>query len=132
VLNLPLVGLWVRLLTIPQHLLYGGILVFSTLGVYSLNRSVTDLVLLLLFGLVGWVMRRFDIPVAPCIIGLILGPMAEEQLRRALSISQGNLVAALSRPLTLTILVLAVLVVLIPALLARRRAGQLAGTLQAP
>jgi putative tricarboxylic transport membrane protein len=122
VLNLPLVGLWVRLLAIPQHLLYGGILVFSTLGVYSLNRSITDLVLLLLFGLVGWVMRRVDIPVAPCIIGLILGPMAEEQLRRALSISQGDLVAVLTRPLTLTILILAVLVVAVPPLLARRRA----------
>ena len=121
VLNLPLVGLWVRLLAIPQHLLYGGILVFSTLGVYSLNRSITDLVLLLLFGLVGWVMRRVDIPVAPCIIGLILGPMAEEQLRRALSISQGDLVAVLTRPLTLTILILAVLVVAVPPLLARRR-----------
>ncbi len=121
ILNLPLVGLWVRLLAIPQHLLYGGILVFSTLGVYSLNRSITDLVLLLVFGLVGWVMRRVDIPVAPCIIGLILGPMAEQQLRRALSIAQGDLVAVLTRPLTLTILVLAVLVVVAPAILARRR-----------
>ncbi|WP_027133078.1 tripartite tricarboxylate transporter permease [Geminicoccus roseus] len=123
ILNLPLVGLWVRLLTIPQHLLYAGILVFSTLGVYSLNRSVTDLVLLLLFGLVGWVMRRIDIPVAPCIIGLILGPMAEQQLRRALSIAQGDLLAVLTRPLTLTILVMAALVVVIPAVLARRKSA---------
>lgn len=121
ILNLPLVGLWVRLLTIPQHLLYAGILVFSTLGVYSLNRSVTDLALLLAFGLVGWVMRRVDIPVAPCIIGLILGPMAEQQLRRALSIAQGDLVIVLTRPLTLTILLMAVLVVVIPAILVRRR-----------
>ena len=121
ILNLPLVGLWVRLLAIPQHLLYGGILVFSTLGVYSLNRSITDLILLVVFGLVGWVMRRIDIPVAPCIIGLILGPMAEQQLRRALSIAQGDLVTVLTRPLTLTILILAALVVLVPAVLARRR-----------
>ncbi|HEV8388219.1 MAG TPA: tripartite tricarboxylate transporter permease, partial [Dongiaceae bacterium] len=84
VLNLPLVGLWVRLLAIPTPLLYAGILVFATLGVYSLNQSVFDLLLLLIIGIVGYLMRRFDVPVAPCIIGMILGPLAEEQFRRAL------------------------------------------------
>ena len=74
VLNLPLAGLWVRLLSIPQPLLYGGILVFSTLGVYSLNNSTFDLILLFIVGIIGFLMRRYDFPVAPCIIGLILGP----------------------------------------------------------
>jgi putative tricarboxylic transport membrane protein len=72
VLNLPLAGLWVRLL-IPQPLLYGGILVFSTLGVYSLNNSTFDLVLLFIVGIIGFLMRRYDFPVAPAVIGLILG-----------------------------------------------------------
>src|SRR5512134_448500 len=101
VLNLPLVGLWVRLLAIPGPLLYGGILVFSTVGVYSLNRSVVDLVLLYILGLLGFVMRRYDFPIAPCVIGLILGPMAEQQFRRALQISQGDWSVFVTHPLSL-------------------------------
>jgi putative tricarboxylic transport membrane protein len=107
VLNLPLVGLWVRLLKIPQPLLYGGILVFSTLGVYSVNRSTFDLGLLCATGFMGYLMRRFDFPVAPCIIGLILGPMAEQNLRRALSISQGDWSVFITQPLSLALLLLA-------------------------
>ena len=90
VLNLPLVGLWVRLLSLPAPLLYGGIMVFSSLGVYGLNKSVLDLVLLFILGFIGFLMRRYGFPVAPTIIGLILGPLAEEQFRRALMISQGD------------------------------------------
>jgi putative tricarboxylic transport membrane protein len=119
-LNLPLVGLWVRLLAVPPPLLYGGILVLSTVGVYGLNRSVDDLVILYLLGLVGFVMRRYGFPVAPCIIGLILGPLAEEQLRRALSISQGDPSVLVTHPISLGFLVAAVLVLALPAVLARR------------
>jgi putative tricarboxylic transport membrane protein len=119
VLNLPLVGLWVRLLTIPQPLLYGGILVFSLLGVYSLNNSVFDLALLMLVGVMGFLMRRHDFPVAPCIIGLILGPMAEAQFRRALSISQGDPSVFLTHPLSAAILAVAAAVVLVPVLMRR-------------
>ena len=72
-----------RLLSIPQPLLYGGILVFSTLGGYSLNNTTFDLVLLFIVGIIGFLMRRHEFPVAPCIIGLILGPLAEAQFRRA-------------------------------------------------
>ena len=126
VLNLPLVGLWVRLLAIPQPFLYGGILVFSTLGVYSLNRSTFDLLLLLIIGLVGWLMRRFDVPIAPCIIGLILGPMAEEQFRRAMSIAQGDASVFVTHPVSLGLLVAAGLVLLLPPLWAawRRRSAR--------
>ncbi len=91
ILNLPLIGVWVKVLTIPKPLLYGGILVFSTMGAYSLHQSVVDLITLYVFGLLGFMMRRWDFPVAPAVIGLILGPLAETQLRRALSISQGDL-----------------------------------------
>jgi putative tricarboxylic transport membrane protein len=114
VLNLPLVGLWVRLLAIPQPLLYAGILVFATLGVYSLNRSTFDLVLLYLIGAIGYLMRRFEFPVAPCIIGLILGPLAEEQFRRALSISQGDASVFFTHPLSAALLAAPALCLLVP------------------
>ena len=77
VLNLPLVGLWVRLLTIPRPSLYGGILILASAGAYSVNRSAFDIGLLYAIGGVGYLMRRRSIPLAPAIIGLILGPMAE-------------------------------------------------------
>jgi putative tricarboxylic transport membrane protein len=115
ILNLPLVGIWVRLLSIPTPWLYGGILVFSTLGVYSLNNSTFDLYLLFGLGL----MRNFDIPVAPCIIGLILGPLAEQQLRRALTISQGDFSVLVTHPISLGFLVTAVAVILVPFLIRR-------------
>ncbi len=126
VLNLPLAGLWVRLLSIPQPLLYGGILVFSTLGVYSLSNSTFDLVLLFIVGLIGFVMRRYDFPVAPAIIGLILGPMAEAQFRRALTISQGDPSVFVTHPISLALLVIAVLVIAVPMVLnaIRRRAAR--------
>jgi putative tricarboxylic transport membrane protein len=117
ILNLPLAGLWVRLLEIPRPLLYGGILVFASIGVYSLNNSVFDLALLGIIGIVGYFMRRFDIPIAPAIVGMILGPKAEEQFRRALGISQGDASVFLTRPLSATILTIAVLALVVPPLL---------------
>jgi putative tricarboxylic transport membrane protein len=113
-LNLPLVGLWVRLLSIPRPYLYGGILTFATLGTYSLNNSVADLVTLYLVGIVGFLMRRFDIPVAPAVIGLILGPMAEQQMRRALSISEGHFSIFVTEPIAATLLAVAALVLVGP------------------
>ena len=112
ILNLPLAPLWARLLRIPTPLLYGGILVFATLGTYSLNNSVFDVGLMYLIGMVGFVMRRVDIPVAPAIIGVILGPMAEQQFRRALAISQGDPSVFFTRPISATLLLLAVFAVL--------------------
>jgi len=114
ILNLPLAPVWARLLEIPQPLLYGGILVFATLGTYSLNNSIFDVGLMYLIGVVGFGMRRFDFPVAPAIIGLILGPLAEQQFRRALAISQGDLSVFLTRPLSATLLGVAVLVLVAP------------------
>ena len=119
VLNLPLVGLWVRLLSIPQPLLYGGILVFSTLGVYSLSNSTFDLLLLFIVGIIGFLMRRHEFPVAPCIIGLILGPLAEAQFRRALSISQGDPSVFVTHPISAVLLALALAVIIVPIILRR-------------
>jgi len=114
VLNLPMVGLWVRLLTIPRPLLYGGILLFATLGAYGLRQSWFDLLLLYLIGVVGCIMRRHDFPIAPVIIGLILGPLAEQQFRRALSISQGDMSVFVTHPISATLLGVAALVVVVP------------------
>jgi putative tricarboxylic transport membrane protein len=126
VLNLPLAGVWARLLMIPPPYLYAGILVFSTLGVYAVNGSVTDLFVLYGIGLLGFAMRAADVPIAPAVVGLILGPLAEQQLRRALAISQGDLQILVSSPICVTLLTVAVLVILVPAarrLVTRRRAG---------
>jgi putative tricarboxylic transport membrane protein len=114
VLNLPLVGLWVKLLAIPRPLLYAGILIFATLGAYGLRNSWFDLLLLYIIGLVGFLMRRYDIPVAPVIVGMILGPLAESQFRRALSISQGDLSVFVTQPISAAVLLVAALTLIVP------------------
>ncbi|MCX7202363.1 MAG: tripartite tricarboxylate transporter permease, partial [Burkholderiales bacterium] len=121
VLNLPLIGIWVKVLRIPQPLLYGGISVFAGLGAYSLRQSWFDLLLLLTIGLAGLAMRRHQFPVAPVLIGMILGPMAEKQLRNALAIAQGDWTVFLTRPLSLVILCAIVAVLVLPRLAWLRR-----------
>jgi putative tricarboxylic transport membrane protein len=117
VLNLPLVGLWVRLLAIPQPWLYAGILVFATMGTIAAKPSVVELTMLAVFGLMGFLMRRFDYPIAPVVIGLILGPVAEAQLRRALSISLGDPLVLVQSPLSATLLGIAALALIAPFVL---------------
>jgi putative tricarboxylic transport membrane protein len=117
ILNLPLIGIWVKVLSIPRDLLYAGILVFATLGAYSLHQSWVDLLTLYVFGLLGFAMRRWDIPVGPAVIGLILGPLAETQFRRALSISQGDASVFLTQPISAALLALTLLVLFVPWLL---------------
>jgi putative tricarboxylic transport membrane protein len=114
VLNLPLIGLWVKVLMIPRPILYAGILVFATLGAYSLHQSVVDLLTLYVFGLLGFMMRRWGFPVAPAVIGLILGPLAESQFRRALAISQGDPSVFFSHPISAGLLTLTALLVVVP------------------
>jgi putative tricarboxylic transport membrane protein len=115
ILNLPLVGVWVRLLTIPRAALNGGILILASAGAYSVNRSAFDVGLLYAIGMVGYLMRRGSIPLPPAIIGLILGPMAEQQLRRALAIAEGSVATVVSRPIAATLLVAAAALLLGPA-----------------
>jgi putative tricarboxylic transport membrane protein len=114
VLNLPLVGLWVRLLAIPQPWLYAGILVFATMGTIAAKPSVVELSMLAGFGVMGFLMRRFDYPVAPVVVGLILGPVAESQLRRALQISLGDPMVLLQSPMSATLLGIALLALIAP------------------
>jgi putative tricarboxylic transport membrane protein len=117
VLNLPLVGLWVRLLTIPRPALYGGIMILASAGAYSVNRSAFDVGLLYAIGGVGYLMRCRSIPLAPAVIGLILGPMAETQLRRALAIAEGSPAVLVTRPISATLLAAAVLLLSGPLIL---------------
>jgi putative tricarboxylic transport membrane protein len=114
VLNLPLIALWVKMLRIPEPLLYGGILVFATIGTYGISQSWIDLLLLYLMGGMGFLMRRFDFPTAPVIIGMILGPLAEQEFRRAMTISEGDLMIFVQKPLSLTLLLIAVLALVGP------------------
>jgi putative tricarboxylic transport membrane protein len=107
VLNLPLVGLWVRLLAIPQPWLYAGILVFACMGTIAANASPVEILMLAAFGALGFGMRRFDYPIAPMVVGLILGPLAEAQLRRALAISVGDPMTLVESPIAATLLALA-------------------------
>ncbi len=114
ILNLPLIGLWVRLLAIPQPWLYAGILVFATMGTLAVNGSPVELTMLFAFGFIGYLMRRYDYPVAPMVVGLILGPMAEAQLRRALQISLGDPMILLQNPISATLLGIAFLALVAP------------------
>ncbi len=116
ILNLPLVGLWVKLLKIPPPWLYAGIIVISTAGVYGAGNSVFNVGLLFAFGLIGFAMRRFDFPAAPLIVGLILAPMAEQSMRQALTISMGDWTTFVTRPLSATLLGIAAALLLAPAL----------------
>lgn len=120
VLNLPLVGLWVKLLAIPRPYLNAGILVFATIGVYGMRQSSFDLLLMLAIGWIGVLMRRMDFPIAPIIVGMLLGPMAEKQLRNALSISQGDWLVFITQPISASVLALTALVLLVPYLLHKR------------
>jgi putative tricarboxylic transport membrane protein len=117
VLNLPLVGLWVKLLKVPRPQLYAGIMIFATVGAYGMRQSAFDLYLLYAIGVLGLIMRRFNFPTAPVLVGMILGPLAEAQLRNAISIGEGSAMIFLQRPMSLTLLVLVVLILLLPRLL---------------
>jgi putative tricarboxylic transport membrane protein len=117
VLNLPLVGLWVKLLKIPPQWLYAGIVVISVAGVYGSSNSVFDVGLLFFFGVLGFGMRRFDFPAAPLIIGLILGPMAEQSMRQALTISQGNWATFFTRPISGTLMAISIALLVVPNLM---------------
>lgn len=104
ILNLPLIGLWVRLLTVPYHLLYPAILTFVCTGVYSINNSTFDIWVLVAFSLLGYGARMLDLPCAPLLLGFVLGPAMEEHFRRALLISRGDFMTFIERPISATIM----------------------------
>ena len=130
VLNLPLAKVWARLLTIPAWAIYASVLVFACLGAFAAGGSTTDLLLLSVIGLLGLLLRLGDFPVAPAVVGLILGPIAETQLRRALTLSEGDPSILVSSPtsIVLWLIVLAALVAPGVLHLGRRRRAALAAT----
>jgi TctA family transporter len=118
VLNLPLIGVWVKLLSVPYRLLYPAILLFCCIGVYSINNSTVDVVIALFFGALGYLFIKFDCEPAPLLLGFVLGPMMEENLRRALVLSRGDATVFFTRPLSLGLLIVAaalLVVVVFPA-----------------
>jgi putative tricarboxylic transport membrane protein len=114
VLNLPMIRIWIKLLEVPKPQLYAGIVVFASMGVYGMRQSAFDVFLLHGIGLMGFLMRRYGFPTAPVIVGMILGPLAEEQMRRSLAISQGDAWVFLQRPISGSILVLTMLLAIGP------------------
>jgi TctA family transporter len=122
-LNLPLIGLWVRLLTIPYYVLFPAILVFSAIGVYSINSNAFDLFTVALFGGVSYVLIKLGCEPAPLLLGFILGPMLEENLRRAMIISRGDPMVFLTRPISAALILLAIavlVIVLLPSVAKKR------------
>jgi putative tricarboxylic transport membrane protein len=116
ILNLPLIGLWVQLLRVPYGLLFPLILLFCIIGVYSEAGNLWDIVVMLAFGVIGLLMKKYGYEASPLVLAFVLGRMAEESLRQTLLISHGHFDILFTRPLATTLLVLALTVMVLPAI----------------
>lgn len=125
VLNLPLIGLWVQVLKVPYYLLYPLILLFCLIGSYSIGNNTSDVILMLIFGVVGYLMRKFRYDGAPLVLGLVLGPMLEESFRESLMLSWGSFSIFISRPVSIAFLVVAVLLLVLPIITQRKKLSTL-------
>ncbi|MDQ3027222.1 MAG: tripartite tricarboxylate transporter permease [Pseudomonadota bacterium] len=121
VLNLPLIGMWVKLLTLPYRFLYPAILLFCCIGVYSISNAPMDVLMAALFGFIGYTFLKLDCEPAPLLLGFVLGPMMEENLRRALLLSRGDPMVFLTRPISLTLLIISAALIVIVALPAMKK-----------
>ncbi|MVW71462.1 MULTISPECIES: tripartite tricarboxylate transporter permease [unclassified Bordetella] len=124
VLNLPLIGVWVKLLKVPYRILFPAILVFCTIGVYSLNYNVFDIYVTAIFGIIGYIWAKLKCEGAPLLLGLVLGPMMEENFRRALLLSRGDFTTFVTRPLSASLLGAALILVVLVALPSIRKKRQ--------
>jgi len=113
ILNLPLIGLWVKLLTVPYYVLFPIIMAFCSIGVYSVNSNVYDLYAVAFFGLIGYVLAKLRCEPAPLLLGFVLGPLLEENLRRAMILSRGDATTFVTRPISAILLTIAVAVLII-------------------
>ena len=123
ILNLPLIGMWVQLLKVPYRILYPAILMFCCIGVFSVNNNSFDVLITVLFGVLGIVFYKLGCEAAPLLLGFILGPMMEENLRRAMLLSRGDPMVFLTRPLSLVMLLMAlamIVIISLPALSKKR------------
>jgi TctA family transporter len=126
VLNLPLIGIWIRLLQVPYRLMYPAILLFCCIGVYSIQNNVFDVMVTVVFGALGWIFAKLECEPAPLLLGFILGPMMEENLRRALLLSRGDPSVLVTRPISAVMLALAVgllVIIVAPAVRSKREAA---------
>jgi putative tricarboxylic transport membrane protein len=121
VINLPLVGVWVTLLRVPYRLLYPSIIVFCCIGVYSINNSPTDVVIAAMFGVIGFWLIKHDFEGAPMLLGFVLGPLMEENLRRAMLIARGDATVFFTRPISAVLLTTAIILLVVAALPKIRR-----------
>jgi len=108
ILNIPLIGLWIKVLAVPYRLLYPSILVFMGIGAYSLSNSSVDVLLMAIFGILGYVFIKLDCEPAPLLLGFILGPLMEENLRRAMMMSRGDATVFLTEPISAGFLIVAI------------------------
>jgi TctA family transporter len=123
VLNLPLIGIWIRLLQVPYRLMYPAILLFCCIGVYSIQNNVFDVMITVVFGALGWVFAKLECEPAPLLLGFILGPMMEENLRRALLLSRGDPSVFVTRPISAVMLAMALgmlVIIVAPAIRNKR------------
>jgi putative tricarboxylic transport membrane protein len=123
ILNLPLIGMWIKLLTVPYRFMFPAIILFCAIGVYSTNNNTFDIWMVAAFGFIGYVFAKLKVEAAPLLLGFILGPMMEENLRRALLLSRGDWSVFVTRPLSAGLLVAALLlmaIVLSPAISKKR------------
>jgi putative tricarboxylic transport membrane protein len=121
ILNLPLIGMWVKILKIPYRLLFPLIILVCIIGVYSMNNNVYEIMLMILFGFIGYILRKLEYPLAPFLLGLILGPMMENSFRQSLTISQGDLTIFIQRTFSAVLLILMVVTLLVYSLLLLKR-----------
>jgi putative tricarboxylic transport membrane protein len=119
-LNLPLIGLWVRILKIPYDILFSLITLFCLIGAYTINGNITDMYIMIFFGALGYVMRKFDYEAPPLILAMVLGPLLEANLRRSIIISRGDFLIFFQRPISAVFLVLSVLILVSPFFMKRR------------
>jgi putative tricarboxylic transport membrane protein len=125
VLNLPLIGLWVRVLKIPYDILFSLIVLFCIIGAYTVNNNIADIYIMLIFGAIGYLMRKFKYETVPLVLALVLGPMFENALRRSLIIGQGSGMIFFQRPISAGLLGMALLI-LVSAIVTGKRLGQVA------
>ena len=127
VLNLPLIGLWVQVLKVPYYLLYPLILLFCLIGSYSIGNNVGDVTIMLIFGVLGYLMKKFRYDGAPLVLALVLGPMLEEAFRESLMLSRGSFSIFVTRPISVAFLVVAGLLLIIPIITQRKKLSTLEG-----
>jgi putative tricarboxylic transport membrane protein len=121
ILNLPLIGLWVKILKVPYYLLFPLIILFCLIGVYSVRNNVADVVIMLVFGLMGYLMRKFRYQGAPLVLALVLGPMLEEAFRQSLMLSRGSFKIFFTRPISLGFLVVALILLAMPLVIKQKK-----------